>query len=57
MSSADYRNIYLELFSTEMTYRHLLSTESGCNLEFNWAKVIQKMLLHTSLDLQIDTVS
>ena len=57
MSSADCRNIYLELFSTDMIYRHLLSTESGGNLEFNCAKVIQKMLLHTSFDLQIDTVS
>ena len=42
MSSADCRNVYLELFSTDKTYRHLLSTESGCNLEFNCAKVIQR---------------
>jgi hypothetical protein len=33
------RNMYTELFSTEMIYRHLLRTESGNNREFNCQKV------------------
>jgi hypothetical protein len=35
------RNIYMELFGTDMIYRHLLSTESGNNLDFNCKKVIR----------------
>jgi hypothetical protein len=32
-------NVYEELFSTDMIYRHLLSTESGINRDFNCQKV------------------